>query len=108
MKKVILLVRVSSDYQNYDAQKDELIKYVQQDGYVDDDMEIITDKESATKLSDEERQGLTKMYAAIDDPKNKIEAVYCWELPFRKPSQINIELKMINLITALKLNICKH
>jgi DNA invertase Pin-like site-specific DNA recombinase len=43
-------------------------------------MEIIQDKESATKLSDEERQGLTKMYEAIQNPDNKIEAVYVWEI----------------------------
>ena len=80
MKKVILLVRVSTKYQSYDAQKKELIDYVKSHEYTVNEMEIIEDKESATKLSDEERQGLNKMYAAIDDPNNQIEAVYCWEL----------------------------
>jgi len=78
-KKVILLVRVSTKYQSYKEQKAELIEYVERDGYTTDEMEIIEDKES-TKLSDEERQGLTKMYAAINNPNNQIEAVYCWEL----------------------------
>jgi DNA invertase Pin-like site-specific DNA recombinase len=80
MKKVVLLVRVSSDKQDYEAQTNELIEYAQRDGYTIDDMEIIQDKESATKLSDEERQGLNRMYAAIDDPANQMEAAYCWEL----------------------------
>ena len=62
MKRVILLIRVSTKYQDYTAQTNELIQYVKQHGYTDDEMEIIQDKESATKLSDEERQGLNKLY----------------------------------------------
>ena len=90
MKRIILLVRVSTEYQTYEAQKDELVEYAKRDGYNDSDMEIIKDKESATKLSDEERQGLNKMYAAISNPDNQIEAVYCWELSrlSRKPESL--------------------
>lgn len=79
-KKVALLIRVSTKYQDYTAQSDELKQFVKQDGYTDDEMEVIEDKESATKLPDEERQGLNKLYEAINNPKNCIEAVYCWEL----------------------------
>jgi DNA invertase Pin-like site-specific DNA recombinase len=90
MQKVILLIRVSTSYQSYDAQSTELIEYVKRDGYSDEDMVIIKDKESATKLPDEERQGLTKMYEAINDVNNAIEAVYCWELSrlSRKPESL--------------------
>ncbi|MDR2064766.1 MAG: recombinase family protein [Prevotellaceae bacterium] len=90
MKKVILLVRVSTVYQKTDSQKQELIEYVKGDGYTENEMEIIEDKESATKLSDEERQGLNKMYEAINNPDNQIEAVYCWELSrlSRKPESL--------------------
>jgi len=62
MKRVVLLIRVSTKYQDYTAQTKELTQFVRQDGYTDDEMEIIRDKESATKLSDEERQGLNKLY----------------------------------------------
>lgn len=79
-KKVALLIRVSTKYQDYTAQSDELKQFVRQDGYTDDEMEVIEDKESATKLPDEERQGLNKLYEAINNPLNSIEAVYCWEL----------------------------
>ena len=90
MKRIILLVRVSTRYQSYDAQKQELVEYAQGHGYTVKDMEIIEDKESATKLSDEERQGLNKMYAAMNNPNNPIEAVYCWELSrlSRKPESL--------------------
>jgi DNA invertase Pin-like site-specific DNA recombinase len=80
MKKVILLVRVSTVYQEYTEQTNELVAYAKHDGYADDEMIIIQDKESATKLNDEERQGLTKMYEDIDNPEHAIEAVYAWEL----------------------------
>lgn len=80
MKKVVLLIRVSTKYQEYESQTNELRQFVRQDGYTDDEMELIQDKESATKLPDEDRQGLNKLYEAISNPKNSIEAVYCWEL----------------------------
>jgi DNA invertase Pin-like site-specific DNA recombinase len=90
MKKVVLLVRVSTIYQDYTAQTEELIAFVKSDGYLYNQMQIIQDKESATKLSDEERQGLTKMYEGIENPDNKIEAVYVWELSrlSRKPETL--------------------
>ena len=90
MKKVILLVRVSTKYQDYKAQKKELIDFAKRDGYKVSEMEIIEDKESATKLSDEERQGLNKMFKAINDTSNQIECVYCWELSrlSRKPETL--------------------
>ncbi len=105
MKKVVLLVRVSSIRQDYEAQLIELREFVRKDGYSDGEMEVIEDKESGSKLSDEERNGLTKMYAAIENPDNEIEAVYCWELSrlSRKPATVwNIKEylaeKKINLI----------
>ena len=90
MKKIIAMCRISSSKQNWDDQTNELIAYAQKDGYTLDEMEIIQDVESATKLSDEERRGLTKMYAAINDPANNIECVYCWEISrlSRKPETL--------------------
>jgi DNA invertase Pin-like site-specific DNA recombinase len=81
MKKAVLLVRVSTEYQEYEAQTNELVAFAKRDGgYSNNELEIIQDKESGTKLSDEERQGLTKLYAAINDPDNRIECVYAWEI----------------------------
>ena len=90
MKKIILLVRVSTSKQDYEDQTNELIEYAKKDGYTLNDMEIIRDKESASKLSDEDRRGLTKMYAAINAPGNQIECIYCWELSrlSRKPETL--------------------
>jgi DNA invertase Pin-like site-specific DNA recombinase len=95
MKKIVLLVRVSTKDQVFEAQKAELIEYAKGHGYSIDEMEIIEDKESATKLTDEERRGLNKMYAAIENPDNKIECVYCWELS--RLSRIPVTLQKISI-----------
>ncbi|GHT78445.1 hypothetical protein FACS189464_1920 [Bacteroidia bacterium] len=102
MKKVILLVRVSTDEQSLDAQQNDVMQRALADGYAADEILTIAYKESAVKLSDDERRGLTEMYAAIGvtpnpaynpartnagiEPyinvatENKIEIVYVWEL----------------------------
>ncbi|MFV0331012.1 MAG: recombinase family protein [Dysgonomonas sp.] len=108
MKRVALLIRVSTKYQDYTAQTNELIQFVKQDGYTDDEMEVIKDKESATKLPDEERQGLNKLYEAINKPENSIEAVYCWELSrlSRKPISL---YKIRSLLEGKKIDLrTKH
>jgi DNA invertase Pin-like site-specific DNA recombinase len=80
MKKVVLLVRVSSEKQDYDDQRKELVQFAMSDGYNEEDMEILQHKESGTKLSDDERQGLNRMFEVIEDPQNQIKVVYVWEL----------------------------
>lgn len=80
MGKAILLIRVSTDRQEYDAQTDELIKFVKSFGYTDEDIITIQDKESAIKLSEEERQGLNKLKEHINNNHCNIDAVYIWEL----------------------------
>jgi DNA invertase Pin-like site-specific DNA recombinase len=107
MKKVILLVRVSTIYQSNEAQRTELIDFVKRDNYSDNEMIIIEDKESATKLSDEERQGLVKMYEAIKDHTG-IECVYAWEISriSRKPITLH---KIKEYLVEKKINLkTKH
>jgi DNA invertase Pin-like site-specific DNA recombinase len=78
MKKVVLLIRVSTVYKSYDAQTRELVEFVKFKGYNDNEMIIIQDKESGTKLPDEERNGLNELWKAINE--HPIECVFCWEL----------------------------
>lgn len=79
--KCILLVRVSTYVQNYDVQAEDLIRYAQQKGYDNDDIIVIKNKESATKLSDEEREGLTDMFRLLEeDTERQIDAVFVWEV----------------------------
>lgn len=65
MSKVILLSRVSTGLQDLEQQTEQLVKYAKEIGYSSKDLIIIEDKESAVKLSEEERQGLNKMKEAI-------------------------------------------
>lgn len=79
MKKVIVLSRVSTEGQDLTQQTDEVLREVHKDGYTDSNIIIIEDKESAIKLSEEERHGLNKMKDHINNNPN-IKCVYIYEL----------------------------
>lgn len=66
MSKVVLLSRVSTIHQSLEQQTEQLVKYAKSLGFKDNDTIVIEDKESAVKLSEEERNGLNKLKEAID------------------------------------------
>lgn len=77
--KAIALIRVSTLNQDLSQQTDTVINEMIKDGYSKDDIILIEDKESAVKLDEEQRLGITKLKAEIlDDPS--INAVYIFEL----------------------------
>ena len=78
-KKAIILSRVSSEHQTLEQQTEAVLKEVEKDGYSDDNIIIIEDKESAIKLSEEERNGLNKMKEYIENDPS-INVVYIYEL----------------------------
>ena len=77
--KAIILSRVSSNHQTLEQQTEAVLKEVRKDGYTDDNIIIIEDKESAIKLSEEERNGLNRMKEYINNDPS-INAVYLYEL----------------------------
>lgn len=77
-KKCILLVRVSTEAQSYDAQEKELFDLAMRDGYKEKQITPIAYKESGIKLKEEERLGIQKMYDLIDT--GEYESVYAWEI----------------------------
>lgn len=79
MKKIIVLSRVSTPYQDLSQQTEEIMREVYKDGYTDRDIIIIENVESGIKLSEEERQGLNKMKDCINKDSS-IECVYIYEL----------------------------
>lgn len=79
MSKAIILSRVSSIQQDLTQQTEEVLKEVYKDGYSDENIIIIEDKESAIKLSEEERMGLNKIKEYINNDPT-IETVYLYEL----------------------------
>lgn len=80
MGKCILLIRVSTERQEYEAQTEELLLFAKSYGYDDDNIILIQDKESGIKLNEEERQGLNKLKEAIYENPTQIDVVFCWEL----------------------------
>jgi DNA invertase Pin-like site-specific DNA recombinase len=76
MSKIILLSRVSTGLQDLEQQTEQLINYAKSIGYKEQDFIVIEDKESAVKLSEEERQGLNKMKEAIANYPVKDVVIY--------------------------------
>lgn len=104
MKKVILLSRVSTERQDFTAQTKEMVDYILKDGYSREQIIIIEDKESAIKLSEEERQGITKMKESIQSNPDKIEALYIWELS--RLSRVPVILYSVrDLLLSKKINL---
>lgn len=78
MKKVILLVRVSTEQQSYNEQENDLVRKAKALGYNDSDMIIIAEKESGIKLKESERKGINEMKSHIE--KGGVDRVLIWEL----------------------------
>lgn len=76
MAKAIILLRVSTKYQDYEQQKKELIEYCNSKGY--DNYIFIEDKESG-KLKEEERLGLNKLKETIVKDSS-FKSVFVYEI----------------------------
>lgn len=80
-EKVIVLSRCSTVYQDVTQQTDSIMKQVHLDGYGDDQVIVIENNESGSKLSIEEREGLNEMFHMIENDTSKvIKSVYCFEI----------------------------
>ena len=94
MKKAILLVRVSTDRQNFDEQEKQLYNLAISDGFKDNEIIQIAEKESGIKLSEDERKGLNRLKEEI--AKGGVSTVYVWEV-----SRIGRKKKVIFSIVEL-------
>lgn len=77
MAKAILLVRVSTDRQEFDIQEEEIYQLALKDGFSDDQIIPIAEKESGFNLKEDERRGLKRMKDEIE--KGDVSTVYIWE-----------------------------
>lgn len=86
--KAILFTRVSTLKQDEKSQEDVLRKQAIHDGFKDNDIIPIGNKESAVKLADEEREGLKELYSTIEN--GGVDCIYIWELSrlSRKPATL--------------------
>lgn len=78
MSKAILFSRVSTERQSLDEQTKEIYDMAISDGFNDDDIIIIAEKESGIKLSEDERLGLNRMKEVI--ATENVSCVYFWEV----------------------------
>lgn len=104
MKKAICLIRVSTQGQNTESQRKEVIEFAMADGFKPKDILIIEDKESGYCLKEEEREGLNKLKEAIEDPCNDIKCVYVWEVS-RIARKVKIIANIIDMLTEKKVNL---
>lgn len=72
MRKAIVLSRVSTLQQDLKQQTEEILREVYKDGFKEEEVILIEDKESAIKLSEEERRGLNKLKDYIRTDKSII------------------------------------
>lgn len=77
--KAILLIRVSTDTQDLVQQREKVVDAAKRDGFTIDDLILIEDKESAVKLSEEERNGLNRLKEYILNDSS-ITTVYAYEI----------------------------
>ena len=87
--KAILLIRVSTEQQDLVQQREKVVDAAKRDGFDEKDLILIEDKESATKLSEEERNGLNRLKAYIESDSS-ISTVYAYEI-----SRISRQAKIV-------------
>lgn len=78
MGRIVLFVRVSTLGQQLESQEDSLRRAALADGHNEADFIIISNKESAIKLSEEEREGLNDLKRVIDT--EVVDCIYISEL----------------------------
>lgn len=66
MKQILALLRVSTNQQDLDAQREAVTKAIIKDEFSVDDIVYVEKKESAIKLSETEREGLTEMKELLE------------------------------------------
>ena len=64
-KKAIIFARVSTEAQDYTEQVNRMTAVALADGYSKSNLVVISNKESAIKLAEDEREGLKQLQSAI-------------------------------------------
>ena len=100
--KAILLVRVSTEAQDFTEQEKEIYQMALNDGYKPEDIIAICEKESGIKLDEEERAGLNQMKQYIE--AGGISCVYCWEVS-RIARRKKINFSVLEYLTQKKVQL---
>jgi DNA invertase Pin-like site-specific DNA recombinase len=100
--KAILLVRVSTEAQDFTEQEREIYQMALNDGYSKEDIIPICEKESGIKLEEEERAGLNRMKELIEE--GNVDCVYCWEVS-RIARRKKINFSVLEYLTRKKVQL---
>lgn len=100
--KAILLVRVSTEAQDFTEQEREIYQMAINDGYKPEDIIPICEKESGIKLAEEDRAGLNRMKELIE--AGGIDCVYCWEVS-RIARKKKINFSVLDYLTEHKVQL---
>lgn len=76
--KCIILARVSTETQSLDSQVERLMEEARRHGYDNDNITVISGKESGVKLDIEERQTIQEMKSYVDT--GQYDMVFIWEV----------------------------
>lgn len=100
--KAILLVRVSTEAQDFTEQEREIYQMAINDGYKPEDIIAICEKESGIKLAEEDRAGLNRMKELIE--AGGVDCVYCWEVS-RIARKKKINFSVLDYLTEHKVQL---
>ncbi len=80
MSKAIILSRVSTMKQDLQQQTEEVIRFAVAEGFLEKDITLIEDKESAVKLDEEHRLGLIELKQKILENPGMYGCVFAYEI----------------------------
>ena len=102
-KKCICLIRVSTQQQDLEAQKEKVVANAIADGYTKEEIAVVEKKESAIKLSEMERESLNEMKEIIIENPT-IESVYVFAID-RLARRVSVVLSMKDYLTKRNINL---
>lgn len=108
-KKCICLVRVSTENQDLQQQTEEVVNMAKLHGYkkVNEDIILIENKESAVKLDEEQRQGLTEMKQKIEIDSS-IDCLFVYEISrISRKAEVLFSIRNYCQTHKIQIIICK-
>lgn len=105
MSKIIAIIRTSTDAQEIESQRKEVVDMITSDGYKLEDVTIIGDAgASAIKMDDQYLENMNRVYEELD--KGGVEAVYAWAIDrIGRNEEVLMKFKNTLIKKGVQLNI---
>lgn len=102
-KKCICFLRVSTQHQDLEGQREKVVNAAIADGYREDEIAVVEGKESAIKLREEERETLNEMKELIQQHPT-IESVYVFAID-RLARKVSVILSVKDYLVSNGVNL---